>query len=185
MPSSLHSRGALAGAGTAASLIAAAVTSLLFAAGLIGFTAWPASDSPSMESVVVPGVASAAPAGAVGRATAVTLPGRAAAARTPVRRIAPRTLARPVARGGSAPARTPASGSTPAPVTSPTPVVAPSPPSVTRQVTSGVADTTTTVTHQLGSTAGGPVGSVITSTGDTVAQTLDNVGSITQPLLGG
>jgi len=185
VPSSLHSRGALAGAGTAASLIAAAVASLIFAAGLIGFTAWPAGNSPSVSSVVVPAAASAAPAGAAGRATAVTLPGRAAAARTPVSRIAPRTLARPVTRGGSAPARTPASGSTPAPVTSPTPVNTPSPPSVTRQVTSSLADTTTTVTHQLGSTVGGPVGSTITSTGDTVAQTLDNVGSIAQPLLGG
>jgi hypothetical protein len=94
-------------------------------------------------------------------------------------------VARPVTRGGSSPARTPAPSAPVAATSSPAPVSAPSPPSVTRQVTSGLADTTTAVTHQLGSTVGGPVGSAITSTGDTVAQTLDDVGALTQPLLGG
>jgi hypothetical protein len=88
-----------------------------------------------------------------------------------------------VTRGGSSPARTPAPPV--AATASPAPVATPSPPSVTRQVTSGLADTTTAVTHQLGSTVGGPVGSAITSTGDTVAKTLDNVGATAGSLLGG
>jgi hypothetical protein len=184
VPSLLDSRGALAGAGSAISLVAAALASLIFAAGLIGFTAWPAGNSPSVGSVVVP--ATAAPASPAGRASAVTLPAPAAAPLRAVSRgAAGRTVARPVARRGSAPAAPGGAASSPTPTTSsPAPVSLPGPPSVTRQVTSGLADTTTAVTHQVGSTVGGPVGGAIASTGDTVAQTLDNVGSATQPLLG-
>jgi hypothetical protein len=186
VPSLLDSRGALAGAGSAISLIAAALASLLFAAGLIGFTAWPAGNSPSVGSVMVPAAAVPAPAGAAGRATSVTLPAPVAAPlRATSRRAAARTVARPVSRRGSAPAAPSAAASSPTPAgSSPAPVGPPAPPSVTRQVTSGLADTTTAVTHQAGSAVGGPVGAAISSTGDTVAQTLDNVGSATQPLLG-
>jgi hypothetical protein len=56
---------------------------------------------------------------------------------------------------------------------------------VTRQVTNGLADTTTDVTHQAGSAVGGPAGSTIEHTGDQVAQTVRDVGAATAPLLGG
>jgi hypothetical protein len=185
VPSLLHNRGALAGAGSAISLVAAALASLIFAAGLIGFTAWPAGSSPSVQSVVVPTSGASTTARTQGAAS-VTLPGPATAPVRPAAGAAPaRTVARRVTRSGSTPART-SSPSAPAPVAAaaPAPVTTPPPSSVTRQVTSRLADTTTAVTQQVGSTAGGPVGSAITSTGDAVAQTLDNVGSITRPLLG-
>jgi hypothetical protein len=162
------------------------VTSLIFAAGLIGFSAWPSGSAPSVNSVVVPAAPAAAPTGAAGRAAAVTLPSAPVSAPATTRRPAARTLARAVTRGGSAPAAPSIVTASPNPVPSaPAPGAPPSPPSVTRQVTSGLADTTTTVTHQLGSTVGGPVGAAIASTGDTVAQTLDNVGATAGPLLGG
>jgi len=51
-------------------------------------------------------------------------------------------------------------------------------------VTDGVADTTSAVTHEVGATVGGPVGGAVETTGDKVAQTVRDVGSATQPLLG-
>jgi hypothetical protein len=184
----LHSRGTLAGAGSALSLIAAALASMIFAAGLIGFTAWPAGSGSSVQSVVVPSApAGAGTLGGGARALAVAAPAVVLpAARVPARRGPVRTVVRPATGGGSAPTATATAPAAPSPATAtPAPVTAPAPPSVTRQITSGLAGTTTAVTHQVGSTVGGPVGGAVQSTGDTVAQTLDDVGSATQSLLGG
>jgi len=184
----LHSRGTLAGAGSALSLVAAALASMIFAAGLIGFTAWPSGSGSSVQSVVVPSApAGPGPLGGGTRAVAVAVPTVVLpAARVPARRAPAGTVVRPATGGGSAPTATATAPAAAAPVsTAPAPVTPPAPPSVTRQITSGLADTTTAVTHQVGSTAGGPVGGAVQSTGDTVAQTLDDVGSATQSLLGG
>jgi len=40
------------------------------------------------------------------------------------------------------------------------------------------------VTHEVGAAVGGPVGGVVETTGDQVAQTVRDVGSANQPLLG-
>jgi hypothetical protein len=190
VPSLLHSRGLLAGAGSAASLIAAALASLLFATGLVAFRSWPGTSGSPVPSVHLPSApaANGVPTGARGRASAATtivLP----AAGTPANRGTARTIARTGARGGSTSASAGATGA--APVTSPTsggsqpPAGQPAVPSVTRQVTNGVADTTTNATHQAGSTVGGPVGSAVTQTGDQVAKAVRDVGAATEPLLGG
>jgi len=190
VPSLLHSRGLLAGAGSAASLIGAALVSLLFATGLVAFTAWPAaggsSSTPSVNLPAAP-AAGGVSTGATGRASVAATAGPTIvlpAAGAPTRRGSARTIARTGGRGGS-----PAAGatpSTPAPspgssASQPTPAAAPG---VTRQVTDGVAGTTSAVTHDVGATVGGPVGGAVETTGDHVAQTVRDVGSAAQPLLG-
>ena len=186
MPSLLHSRGALAGAGSAVSLVAAALVSLLVATGFVAFSSWPVGSGAGVPSVTVPSVppADGAPRGASGRA--LSLPGPAIvlqAGSTPARRRAARTVARTGARGGSAviatsPTAAPAPGA--APVTS-----QPAPSAVTRRVTDGVADVTADTTKQVGSTVGGPAGAAIETTGDQVAQTVRDIGAAVQPVLGG
>ena len=189
MPSSLHSRGLFAGAGSAASLIAAAFVSLLVATGFVAFTSWPAAGGSSVPSVNLPSVPTAGvPTGAAGRAFAAVFGGRPIAlpaAGAPARRGTGRTIARTGGRGGS-----------PAPVVAgPAPATAATggsstpggtaPAGVARQVTDGVADTTSTTTQQVGSAVGGPAGDAIEATGDQVAQTIRDVGTTVQPLLGG
>ena len=104
------------------------------------------------------------------------------AARVPARRAPVRTVARPATGGGTAPTATATAPAAAAPATAaPAPVTPPAPPSVTRQITSGLADTTTAVTHQVGSTVGGPVGGAVQSRRadhDRRHQTLDDVGSV-------
>jgi hypothetical protein len=190
----LHSRGLLAGAGSAASLIAAAFASLLFATGLVAFRSWPGASGSPVPSVHLPSApaSTGVPTGARGRASdvaaaaTVVLPaaGRPANGATTARRIA-----RTGGRGGSTSTPAGATG-TAAPSTSSgsggsqPPAGQPAVPSVTRQVTNGLADTTTNVTHNVGSTVGGPVGSAVEQTGGQAAQTVRDVGSATEPLLG-
>jgi hypothetical protein len=183
----------LAGAGSAASLIAAAFVSLLFATGLVAFTSWPAAGGSSVPSVSLPSAPAAGgvPTGAAGRASAAVSAGQAIllpAAGAPAHRGTDRTVAGTGGRGGSTAAPTPA-GSTPSAGSSSSGGSQPSPgqpttPSVARQVTNGLADTTSTVTHHVGSTVGGPTGSAIQATGDQVADTVRDVGDATAPLLG-
>jgi hypothetical protein len=185
VPSLLHSRGLLAGAGSAASLIAAALTSLLFATGLVAFSSWPGAGGSSVPSVNLPSSAPAGgvPTGAAGRASAVSarpaivLP---TAASAPGRRGVARTIARTGGRGGTTTAGAPAPVAAPG---SPSPSAPPAP-SAPRPVTDGLADTTSSATHQVGSAVGGPVGDTIQATGDQVAQTVRDVGTAAQPLLG-
>jgi hypothetical protein len=191
-----HSREVLAGAGSAASLVGAALVSLLFATGLVAFTSWPtaggSSATPSVDLPAAP-AAGGVPTGAAGRASAaatavttIVLP----AAGAPARRGTARTIDRTGGRGG-APAAAAAPGASAPAIPQPSPAPAPAPlpqtpvPGVARQVTDGVADTTTSVTHQVGETVGGPVGGAIEATGDQVAQTVHDVGATTQSLLGG
>jgi hypothetical protein len=179
--------------GSAASLIAAALVSLLFATGLVAFTSWPAAGGGApVTSVSLPPSAPAGgvPTGAAGRASAAGVVVLAAPAAAPARRGAARTVARTGGRGGgSVTAGTPATA--PAPVGSSSPGSGsqgspdgPSAPSVTRQVTDGLADTTSSTTHQVGSAVGGPAGDAIGATGDQVAETVRDVGTAAQPLLG-
>jgi hypothetical protein len=185
VPSLLDSRGAFAGAGSAVSLVAAAVVSLLFATGLVAFTSWPLGPGSSVPSVTVPSAptadgASSRPSGRATAGPAIVLP----AAGAPARRGTARTIAGTGARGGSAatavagaaPTTAPASGSAPA-------TGQQGPPAVTRQVTDGVAVTTADATTQIGSTVGGPAGAAIQSTGEQVAQTVRDVGSAIAPLV--
>jgi hypothetical protein len=188
VPSLLHSRGLLAGAGSAASLIAAALASLLFATGLVAFTSWPSAGGGSVSSVSLPAAPSPGgqPTGAAGRASAgpaIVLP---AATSTPGRPGVTRTIARPGGRGGSTPSAVTASppASSPATGGSQGSPGSPASPAVTRQVTDGVADTTSAATDTVGSTVGGPPGTAIQTTGDQAAQTIRDVGTATQPLLG-
>ena len=195
MPSLLHSRGLLAGAGSAASLIGAALVSLLFATGLVAFTAWPAaggsSSTPSVNLPAAP-AAGGVPTGATGRASAAATAGPTIvlpAAGAPTRRGPARTIGRTGGLGGSPAAGASPSRPVPAPASSasqPTPAPAPGAqtPGVTRRLTDGAADTTSAVTHEVGAAVGGPVGGVVETTGDQVAQTVRDVGSATQPLLG-
>jgi len=191
VPSLLHSRGLLAGAGSAASLIAAALTSLLFATGLVAFSSWPGARGSSVPSVNLPPSAPAGgvPTGAAGRASAVDAnPARPAivlptAASAPGRRGVARTIARTGGRGGTTTAGTAAPVAVPG-APSPSAPSAPAAPSVPRRVTDGVADTTSSATHQVGSAVGGPVGDTIQATGDQVAQTVRDIGTAAQPLLG-
>jgi hypothetical protein len=187
----LHSRGLLAGAGSAASLIAAAFVSLIVATGLVAFKSWPAAGGSGIPSVNLPSAPAAGggvPTGAAGRASAAAFATPASvlpAAGAPERRGSARTIARTGGGGSTAGA----SGATP-PASSSSPggsqpsTGQPAAPSVTRQVTDGLADTTTNVTHQVGSAVGGPVGGAAQTTGDQVAQTVRDVGDATQPLLG-
>jgi hypothetical protein len=194
VPSLLHSRGLLAGAGSAASLIAAAFVSLLFATGLVAFTSWPAAGGSSVPSVSLPAAPAAGgvPTGAAGRASAAISAGQAIvlpAAGAPPRRGTARTIARTGGRGGSTSAPTPAANTPPAAGSSSSegsapPASRPTPPGVTRQVTNGLADTTSNVTHQVGSTVGGPVGGAVQQTGDQVAETVREIGDATAPVLG-
>ena len=192
LPSLLHSRGLLAGAGSAASLVAAAFASLLFATGLVAFRAWPSASGSPVPTVHLPSApaANGVPTGARGRASDAVAAATAVlpAAGTPANGGAARTIARTGGRGGSTSAPAGATGSAPTTSSgsggSQPPAGQPSVPSVTRQVTNGLADTTTNVTHQAGSTVGGPVGSTVTQTGDQVAQTVRDVGAATVPLLG-
>jgi hypothetical protein len=192
VPSLLHSRGLLAGAGSAASLIAAAVASLLFATGLVAFTSWPAAGGGSVSSVSLPAAPSpgGVPTGAAGRtsaavsaAPAIVLP---AAASAPGRRGVARTIARTGGRGGSTPSAVTASPPASSPTTSGSQGSpgAQGSPAVTRQVTDRVADTTSAATDTVGSTVGGPPGTAIQTTGDQAAQTIRDLGTATQPLLG-
>jgi hypothetical protein len=188
VPSSLHSQGALAGAGSAVSLVAAALVSLLFATGLVAFTSWPVGSKASTPSVTVPSapVADGTPRGASAGAaalagSAIVLPGAGA----PAHRRAARTVARTGTRGGST-----ANASTPAPIAAPASNTAPStdqspPPAVTRSVTDSVADATANTTDQVGSAVGGPGGAAIQTTGEQVAQTVRDIGGAVQPVLGG
>jgi hypothetical protein len=175
----------LAGAGSAASLIGAALVSLLFATGLVAFTSWPAADSSSTPSVNLPSAPTAGggvPTGAAGRssaAPAIVLP----AAGTPSRRGTARSIARTGGRGGSTavpagpsqPASSSPSGGAPS---------TPGAPAVPRNVTDDVADTTQATTHTVATTVGGPVGGAADTTGGEVAQTVRDVGDAAQPLLG-
>jgi hypothetical protein len=189
VPSLLHSRGLLAGAGSAASLIGAAVASLLFAAGLVAFTSWPAADGSSTPSVNLPAVPTTAggvPTGAAGRASAAVTAGPAIvlpAAGAPARRGTARSIARIGGRGGS-----PAVPAGPSPTAaSPPSGSAPSTPSAAeapRNVTDDVADTTQAATNKVATTVGGPVGGAVDTTGDQVAQTVRDVGDSVQPVLG-
>lgn len=188
MPSLLHSRGLLAGAGSAASLIAAAFVSLLFATGLVAFRSWPGASGSPVPTVNLPSApaTSGVPTGARGRASDVAA---AAAAVLPGTR-------RPD-RGGAGPSIAGTGGGGSAP-TSPTGSAAPSTaagtggsqqqpvaaPSVTRQLTTGLADTTSATTHQVGDALGGPAGAAVQTTGDHVAQTVRDVGDATAPALG-
>ena len=52
-------------------------------------------------------------------------------------------------------------------------------------MTDGVADTTQATTHKVATTVGGPAGGAVQTTGDQVAQTVRDVGSTAQSLLGG
>jgi len=187
VPSLLHSRGLLAGAGSAASLIAAALTSLLFATGLVAFSSWPGARGSSVPSVNLPPSAPAGgvPTGAAGRASAVDAnPARPAIVLpTAARRGVARTIARTGGRGGTTTAGTAAPVAVPG-APSPSAPSAPAAPSVPRRVTDGVADTTSSATHQVGSAVGGPVGDTIQATGDQVAQTVRDIGTAAQPLLG-
>jgi hypothetical protein len=188
VPSLLHSRGVLAGAGSAASLIGAALVSLLFATGLVAFTSWPAAQSSSTPSVNLPSTATAGgvPTGAAGRASVAATAGPAIvlpAAGAPTRRGPARTIARTGGRGGST--AVPAGPSQPA---APSPTGGapgtPAAPAVPRNVTDDVADTTQATTHQVATTVGGPVGGAVDTTGGQVAQTVRDVGDAAQPLLG-
>jgi hypothetical protein len=178
--------------GSAASLIAAALVSLLFATGLVAFTSWPAAGGGSpVTSVSLPPSAPAGgvPTGAAGRASAAGVVVLAAPAAAPARRGAARTVARTGGRGGSTTAGAPATATTPTGSSSPGSGSqgsdgGPSAPSVTRQVTDGLADTTSSTTHQVGSAVGGPAGDAIGATGDQVAETVRDVGTAAQPLLG-
>jgi hypothetical protein len=176
--------------GSAASLIAAALVSLLFATGLVAFTSWPAAGGGSpVTSVSLPPSAPAGgvPTGAAGRASAAGVVVLAAPAAAPARRGAARTIARTGGRGGSTPATVAPSPPAAAPAPSggaPATGGGPAPSSTTRQVTDGLADTTSAATHQAGSTVGGPAGGTIQTTGDQVAQTVRDVGDATAPLLG-
>ncbi len=192
MPSLLHSRGLLAGAGSAASLIAAALASLLFATGLVAFRSWPGTSGSPIPSVHLPSAPAAdgVPTGARGRASDAVAAGTAVlpAAATPANGGSARTFAGTGGRGGSTSTSAGATGTTPATSSSSAgsqPAGQPAVPSVTRQLTNGLADTTTNATHQAGSTVGGPVGSAVEQTGDQVAQTVRDVGAATEPLLGG
>jgi hypothetical protein len=186
VPSLLHSRGLLAGAGSAASLIGAALVSLLFATGLVAFTSWPATGSSSTPSVNLPSAPTAGggvPTGAAGRGSAAVTAGPAIvlpAAGAPSRRGTARTIARTGGRGGSSagtsqPTASPPSGGSPS---------TPSAPVVPRNVTDDVADTTQAATHSVATTFGGPVGGTVDTTGGQVAQTVRDVGDAAQPLLG-
>jgi hypothetical protein len=192
VPSLLHSRGLLAGAGSAASLIGAALVSLLFATGLVAFTSWPDAGGGSASSVSLPAAPSpgGVPTGAAGRASAalsavpaIVLP---AAAGAPSRPGVARTIARTGGRGGSTPSAVTASppASSPATGGSQGSGGGSGSPTLTRRVTDGVADTTSAATDKVGSTVGGPAGTAIQTTGDQVAQTIRDVGTATQPLLG-
>ena len=189
MPSLLHSRGLLAGAGSAASLIGAALVSLLFATGLVAFTSWPATGGSSTPSVNLPSAPTAAggvPAGATGRGSAAVTAGPAIvlpAAGAPSRRGTARTIARTGGRGGSSavPARTSQPAASSPSGGSPR---TPGAPAVPRNVTDDVADTTQAATHKVAATVGGPVGGTVDTTGGQVAQTVRDVGDAAQPLLG-
>jgi hypothetical protein len=189
VPSLLHSRGLLAGAGSAASLIGAALVSLLFATGLVAFTSWPAADSSSTPSVSLPSAPTAGggvPTGAAGRGSAAVTAGPAIvlpAAGAPSRRGTARSIARTGGRGGST--AVPAGSSEPAaPSPSGSASSTPSAPAVPRNVTDDVADTTQTTTHTVATTVSGPVGGAVDTTGGQVAQTVRDVGDEAQPLLG-
>ena len=190
MPSLLHSRGLLAGAGSAASLIGAALVSLLVATGLVAFKSWPTAGGASTPSVSLPAAPAsrvAVPTGAAGRASAATPAGATIvlpAAGTPVRRGSARTIARTGGRGGSTSGPARPTSTPPSPSPSSVQPGSPNAPTVTRRVTDTVADTTTTVTHTVATTVGGPAGGVVETTGDQVAQTVHHVGSAAQPLLG-
>jgi hypothetical protein len=170
--------------------MAAAFVSLLFATGLVAFSSWPAASSgPDVPSVSLPPapLAGGARTGALGRASAAVTAGQAIVLPAAVRRGTARTIARTGGRGGSTPA--PVAPSPPAAAPAPSggaPVTGggPAPSSTTRQVTDGLADTTSAATHQAGSTVGGPAGGTIQTTGDQVAQTVRDVGDAAAPLLG-
>jgi hypothetical protein len=172
--------------------MAAAFVSLLFATGLVAFSSWPAASSgPDVPSVSLPPapLAGAARTGALGRASAAVTAGQAIVLPAAVRRGTARTIARTGGRGGSATAGAPATATTPTGSSSPGSGSqgsdgGPSAPSVTRQVTDGLADTTSSTTHQVGSAVGGPAGDAIGATGDQVAETVRDVGTAAQPLLG-
>jgi hypothetical protein len=179
----------LAGAGSAASLIGAALVSLLVATGLVAFTSWPAASTSSTPSVSLPSAPTAGgsvPTGAAGRGSAAVTAGPAIvlpAAGAPSRRGTARSIARAGGRGGSSavsagssqPAAPSPSGSAPS---------TPSTPAVPRNVTDAVADTTQATTHKVATTVGGPVGGAVDTTGGQVAQTVRDVGDAAQPLLG-
>jgi hypothetical protein len=180
----LHSRGLLAGAGSAASLIGAAIVSLLFATGLVAFTSWPAAKGSSTPSVNLPAAGGGVPTGAAGRESVAATAGPAIvlpAAGALARRGPARTIARTGGRGGSPGAAAPRR---PAPASPPSSSAPAGSPDVARSVTDTLADTTQTTTHTVATTVGGPVGGAIDTTGDQVAQTVRDVGATTQPPLG-
>jgi hypothetical protein len=177
----LQSRGVLAGAGSAASLIGAALVSLLLSAGLVAISAWPEASRSSVPSVAVPAApparapATGAPAAPVAQAPTVVL----APAAAPATGGGAISVSRP-----GVPAPTPptaSQASAPSPVAQPAPDVRPTRP--LRSATDDVASTTTEVTRRAGSAVGGQPGSAVQGAGEHVADVIRQVGGAASDLL--
>jgi hypothetical protein len=191
----LHRRGVLAGAGSAASLVAASVASLLFAGGLIAFSAWPSAGGSSVPSVTVPaspatGSAPGVRAVPVG-AAAVVLP----AATSPAGRRGARQVAGSGPSGGSVPSAAAGagggsvSGSGAAPATGATPdLTKPQPAPVAdgvQRIADAGAGATSGTTGRAGSAVGGPAGQAVQGAGEQVAQAVRDAGGAAADLIRG
>jgi hypothetical protein len=177
----LQSRGVLAGAGSAASLIGAALVSLLLSAGLVAISAWPDASRSSVPSVAMP---AALPASA-------PAPAASAAPVAPAATVVLAPAVAPATGGGAisvsrpgVPAPTPPTASqapAPSPVAQPAPDVRPT--STLRSATDDVASTTTEVTRRAGSAVGGQPGSAVQGAGEQVSDVIRQAGGVASGLL--